>query len=241
MHEYTHLKARKGKEKVEKKFKFSDNPTVAKAVYGAIIALLCITAVVIGIIAANNRKKSTAPDPNPPITEQTPGDTTGENEENKNEGEKNEKTTYIAPASGKVSKAHSTSIPVYSETLEAWKIHTGIDIMTEDGAPVFAVAEGEVTAVYSDAMLGNTVEITHADGIVSKYSNLNATNLPVVGTVVECGAKIATVGDSAISEIADETHLHFEMYSNKASVDPLDYISEEAKKASLGIDESEAA
>ena len=226
---------------MEKKFKFSDNPTVAKAVYGAIIALLCITAVVIGIIAANNRKKSNTPEPNPPITDETPGDTSGENEGSNNEGEKNEKTTYIAPATGKVSKSHSTSIPVYSETLEAWKIHTGIDIMTEDGAPVFAVAAGEVTAVYSDAMLGNTVEITHADGMVSRYSNLGTSTLPVVGTVVESGAKIGTVGDSAISEIADEAHLHFEMFSEKTSVDPLEYISEEAKKASLGIDESEAA
>ena len=77
---------------MEKKFKFSDNPTVAKAVYGAIIALLCITAVVIGIIAANNRKKSNTPDPNPPITDETPGDTSGENEGSNNEGEKNEKT-----------------------------------------------------------------------------------------------------------------------------------------------------
>lgn len=226
---------------MEKKFKFSDNPTVAKAVYGAIIALLCITAVVIGIIAANNRKKSNTPDPNPPITEETPDDTAGENEGNNNEGEKNEKTTYIAPATGKVGKVHSTSVPVYSETLEAWKIHTGIDIMTEADAPVFAVAAGEVTAVYSDAMLGNTVEITHADGMVSRYSNLGTSTLPVVGTVVESGAKIGTVGDSAISEIADEAHLHFEMFSEKTSVDPLEYISEEAKKASLGIDESEAA
>ena len=228
---------------MEKKFKFSDNPTVAKAVYGAIIALLCITAIVIGIIAANNRKKSTGPDPTPPTSDETPGNTDDTNDENKDDGNKNENQpiTFIAPASGKVSKVHSTSVPVYSETLEAWKIHTGIDILTDDGASVFAVAAGEVTAVYSDPMLGNTVEITHANGIVSKYSNLGTGTLPVIGTSVESGAKIGTVGDSAISEIADETHLHFEMFSNKASVDPLEYISDEAKKVSLGIDESEAA
>jgi murein DD-endopeptidase MepM/ murein hydrolase activator NlpD len=226
---------------VEKKFKFSDNPTIAKAVYGAIIALLCITAIVVGIIAANNRKKSNTPDPTPPINDETNNTDTGDGE-NKDEGNKEEeKTTFIAPASGKVSKVHSTSIPVYSETLEAWKIHTGIDIMTEEGAPVFAVAAGEVTAVYADPMLGNTVEVTHANGIVSRYSNLGTAELPVVGTVVESGAKIGAIGDSAISEIADEAHLHFEMFSDKTSVDPLEYISEEAKEVSLGIDENEAA
>jgi len=228
---------------VEKKFKFSDNPTVAKAVYGAIIALLCITAVVVGIIAANNRKKSVTPEPTPPITDENQDSTGTGNGDNNDDGNKNEneKVTFIAPASGKVSKVHSTSIPVYSETLEAWKIHTGIDIMTDDGAPVFAVAAGEVTNVYSDPMLGNTVEITHANGVVSRYSNLATGALPVTGTVVESGAKIGTVGDSAISEIADETHLHFEMLVEKASVDPLEYISEEAKKVSLGIEENEAA
>ena len=228
---------------MEKKFKFSDNPTVAKAVYGAIIALLCITAVVVGIIAANNRKKSNTPEPTPPVTDGTQdgtndGSNDGNNENNNNE---EQKVTFIAPASGKVSKVHSTSVPVYSETLEAWKIHTGIDILTEDGAPVFAVAGGEVSAVYADPMLGNTVEITHANGMVSRYSNLGTGTLPVVGTTVESGAKIGTVGDSAISEIADEAHLHFEMFSDKTSVDPLEYISEDAKKVSLGIDDNEAA
>ena len=228
---------------MEKKFKFSDNPTVAKAVYGAIIALLCITAVVVGIIAANNRKKTDTPEPTPPVTDETPGNTDGGNDANKDDENKdeNQTVTFIAPATGKVSKVHSTSIPVYSETLEAWKIHTGIDIMTEDGAPVFAVAAGEVTAVYSDAMFGNTVEITHTNGMISKYSNLGTGTLPVVGTTVESGAKIGTVGDSAISEIADESHLHFEMFSEKTSVDPLEYISEEAKKVSLGIEDNEAA
>ena len=52
---------------MEKKIKFSDNPTVAKTVYGAIIALLCITAIIIGIVAANNRKKDNAPTEQPPV------------------------------------------------------------------------------------------------------------------------------------------------------------------------------
>ena len=90
-------------------------------------------------------------------------------------------------------------------------------------------------------MLGNTVEITHEGGIVSRYSNLSETSLPTVGTKVDSGAKIGCVGDSAISELADEAHLHFEMLVSGVSVNPLDYISEESKSASLGIDVSEAA
>ncbi len=228
---------------------------MAKAIYGAVIALLCITAIVVGIVAANNRKKPSENTPTPPITDES-GDGTGENNgsnagenggENggENEGgenkDENKPTVFIAPVVGRVYKEHSTTIPVYSETLEAWKIHTGIDISTEAGADVFAVAEGKVTRVYSDALLGNTVEITHANGVKSVYSNLSADGLVTAGVEVVSGAKIGTVGDSAISELADEAHLHFEMIAGEVSVNPLDYISEDAKRASLGIDTENAA
>ena len=234
---------------MEKKFKFSDNPTVAKVIYAAVIAALCITAIVVGIIAANNRKKNDIIDEKPPVSDggnqndgNTPPDDQNQNgEQNGGENTPSEKTTYIAPVSGKVMKEHSMTVPVYSETLEAWKIHTGIDISTAEAAEVFAVAAGEVTKVYADPMLGNTVEITHEGGVMSRYSNLDSKNLPTVGTKLDCGAKIGVVGDSAISEIADETHLHFEMFENDKAVNPLDYISEDAKKASLGIDTEEAA
>lgn len=230
---------------MEKKFKFSDNPTVAKTVYGAIIAILCITAIVVGIVAANNRKKDDVVDEKPPVSDG--GNTVNPPEENPDDKPGNEekppetKLNFIAPVIGKVMKGHSTSVPAYSTTLEAWKIHTGIDILTEEAADVFAVEAGEVTGVYTHPMLGNTVEITHANGTVSRYSNLASKGLPMIGTEVESGAKIGSVGDSAISELADEAHLHFEMLVNNTSVNPLDYISEDAKKVSLGITEEEAA
>ena len=239
---------RKGNQNLEKKFKFSENPTVAKALYGALIAILCISAIVIGIVAANNRKQDAVKDPGSTPPSDNIGEGDGGNAGNENEGEKpddkpadNEKLSFIAPVSGRVMKGHSLTVPVFSETLEAWKIHMGIDISTDENADVFAAAGGEVTRVYSDAMLGNTVEITHEGGIKTVYSNLAADGLVTVGTVVESGAKIGKVGDSAISELADEAHLHFEMLVSGVSVNPLDYISEESKSASLGIDVSEAA
>ena len=233
---------------MEKKFKFSENPTVAKALYGAVVALLCVSAIVIGIVAANNRKKEAVKEPdNSNIGDngENQGGNGSENEgEGENKGDKpadNEKLSFISPVAGRVMKEHSLTIPVFSETLEAWRIHTGIDISTEENAEVFAAADGEVTRVYSSAMLGNTVEITHEGGIKTVYSNLAADGLVTVGTVVDAGAKIGRVGDSAISELADEAHLHFELLVNEASVNPLDYIGEESKKTSLGIESGEAA
>ncbi len=229
---------------MEKKFKFSDNPTVAKSVYGAVIALLCITAIIVGIIAANNRKKDTPGDnQNPPVSD---GNESGDNGNTDggedNQGDSSDAVTFISPVSGKVMKHHSTDVPVYSTTLEEWRIHTGIDVSTAEGADVFAAAAGNVSKVYSDPLLGKTVEITHKDGSKSLYSNLSADGLVSVGKEVTSGEKIGVVGDSAISEIADEAHLHFEIVVNGASVDPLDYLTEESKQVSLGItDENEAA
>jgi murein DD-endopeptidase MepM/ murein hydrolase activator NlpD len=227
--------------KVEKKFKFSENPNAAKILYGAVIALLCVTAIIVGIIAANNRTKPVPPvDNQPPVSDNNNQDGNGDtNEEQKPPAQ--ERVTYISPVSGKVYKNHDTETPVYSETLEEWRIHTGIDISTAEGADVFASAAGEVTKVYSDALLGKTVEITHSDGSKTRYSNLSADGIISEGTTVVAGEKIGKVGDSAISEIADEVHLHFELIIDEAQKNPLDYISEESKKASLGIDtESEA-
>ena len=227
---------------MEKKVKFSDNPTVSKIVYGVVIALLCISAIVVGIIAANNRRGNDVTDP--PASDdgnntQTPGDNEGGDGNGNGTGNTdNKQTAYIAPVAGKVIKGHSTTTPVYSTTLEEWRIHTGIDIMTEAGADVFACESGEVTKVYKDPLLGVSIEITHADGVKSVYKNLSGeVEMPAVGTKVEKGEKIGEVGDSAIMEIADEAHLHFEMIADDKQVDPLDYITKESQQSSLGITE----
>ena len=44
------------------------------------------------------------------------------------------------------------------------------------------------------------------------------------GTRVQKGQVIATAGDTALSEISEDSHLHFELSVNGESVDPSDYI-----------------
>ncbi len=221
---------------MEKKFKFSDNPTLSKVVYGIVVALLCVSAIVVGIIAANNRQTE-PPVENPPVDDggnetPTPGTDTDNDKEN---GDK--QVSYIAPCVGMVIKGHSDSTPVYSTTLEEWRIHTGIDIMTEEGAAVFAAESGDVTSVYNDPLFGCSIEITHADGLKSIYKNLLADSVKVKsGDKVTRGDELAKVGDSAIIEIADEPHLHFEMKTGDKLVNPLDYIDKESQKTSLGIE-----
>ena len=216
---------------MEKKFKFSGKPLTAKIVYAAVIAILCISAIVVGIVSAASRAKEDSL-PNEPVTD---GNDTPSPAPEDNPSE--EKETFISPVVGQVVLSHDLSMPVYSTTLDEWRVHAGIDISTEDGAPVYASEAGTVSRVYNDPLLGFTVEITHKGNFKTRYSNLDAkdTGLVSVGDTVESGQRIGSVGDSSVSELAEEPHLHFEMLFNGVKVNPLDYLSEASKRASLGI------
>ena len=226
---------------MEKKFKFSDKDTASKIIYLTVIAILCVSAIVIGIVAANNRKK-TDDQSDPPVSEggednnSSDGNGSTEPPKDNNEDTKPKPLTFASPVIGTVIKSHSTTVPVFSNTLDEWRIHTGLDIMADEGADVLAAADGEVTGVYQDPMLGRTVEITHSDTHKTYYSNLDADTVFVKeGDAVKLGDKIGVIGDTTVSEMADEPHLHFEMFVSGVSVNPLDYFTEESKETALGI------
>ena len=212
---------------MEKKIKFSENPTVSKIVYAIVIAILAVSAIVIGIVSAASTREDPTPDGG---TVQTPPEDENQNgtEDGKNE---NAALTFITPANGTVTAIHNATVPVFSDTLGAWRIHTGIDICTDEGADVFAAANGEVTKVYSDELLGLSVEITHGNNIKTVYSNLadDGSVAVSVGDTVKRGDRLGTVGDTSISELAEEAHLHFELLVNDVSVNPLDYITKESE------------
>ena len=209
---------------MEKNFRFSDKPTAQKIVYGAVIAILCITVVVIGILSASLNKNSTS---QPPVSDNSQN-TAPPAEEKPLEKPVEEKLKLSSPTVGEMVKGHSHDTPVFSDTLEEWRVHTGIDISAEDGAEVVAAADGMISAIYDDPMLGRTVEVTHTQNIKTVYSNLTVEDAAFisVGDYVERGDRIGTVGDTSISELADESHLHFEVKLADQAVNPLDYMSE---------------
>jgi murein DD-endopeptidase MepM/ murein hydrolase activator NlpD len=226
---------------MDKKFKFSDQPITAKITYTVVVAILAISAIVVGMVSAGQANK----DPIPSIDENLPvvDNTQKEEEENtappenEKEDEKPAALVFTSPTKGSVAKGHSVDTPVFSQTLGDWRVHTGIDISAELGSDVIAVAGGTVTAIRNDHFFGKTIEITHDGGIISVYSNLSNDGISVkVGDKVNAGAKIGTVGDTSLTELADEAHLHFEIFVSGVSVNPLDYISEESKKTDLGIE-----
>ena len=224
---------------MDKKFKLSDQPQKVKIIYASVIAVLCVTAMVIGIFSSLDKNEGMLdenPTVNLPVDSETNNQSPSETE--KEENKEPDKLTFVSPVVGNITKGHSIDTPVFSDTLNEWRVHTGIDISADEGSNVYASAKGVVIRVYNDPFLGNTVEVSHEGGIVSVYSNLSPTDIKVKeGDNVTSGALIGKVGDSSLSELADESHLHFAIKVNGVSVNPLDYISEDSKKASLGITE----
>ena len=209
---------------MEKKFKFSDKSAVSKIVYITVIAILCVSAIVIGIVASNSRKGNT-PEPELP-GDSTGGDSSGGNnntgDSGNNEGGNNTgeggneqkpevKLTFVSPVVGTVIKSHSTTVPVFSVTLDEWRIHTGLDISTEESAEVFAAADGTVTTVQTEYIpnydKGMYVIIDHGNGYETLYSHCSAI-LVREGDTVHAGDVIAQIGNTGWSAGA---HLHFEL------------------------------
>ena len=224
---------------MKKNVKFGLRELTPKVVYAIVIAILCVTAIVVGIVAAASKSKDSGePQDTPPVIDGG-GDNTPPPDDTPDDTPSKEALYFVSPVVGSVATEHAEDAPVFSITLGEWRLHTGIEILTEEDAPVYAAEDGTVSAVYKDALLGYTVEITHDEDTKTVYSNLKGDELVTmkVGDEVKSGDRIGTVGDTAITELADEAHLHFELFYKGEAKNPLDYISEESKEASLRIKE----
>ena len=102
----------------------------------------------------------------------------------------------------------------------AWSFHTGVDLGAGEGTPIYATRSGTVTtATYSD-VYGNYVTINHGDGYSSLYGHM--THYVVsAGEYVSQGEVIGYVGSTGWST---GPHLHFTIYYNGSTVNPMDYI-----------------
>ena len=209
------------------------------------IALLIIT--VTAVIA--NRSKDPAPLPDNETEKSTIKQTESEKNTESEKSTETEKTTqkpsggsssvssgipsFTLPVSGTLTNKHDPELQIFSPTMNDYRVHLGIDIQTEKNAPVYAAADGTVSKIWVDTLMGYCIAIKHSGNCVTVYKNLAAT-LPegiAEGTSVRSGQLIATVGNSAMVEVADEDHLHFEMTVSDLAVDPLKYFDEDTLKA----------
>ena len=154
-------------------------------------------------------------------------ETEGKEKETETVEEKEEEKTpnFIKPVEGEILREFAKNKLVYSNTLEEWITHSGIDIKADKTTVVKASAEGTVKSIKNDPRYGLTVVIEHTSGFRSVYSNLLTTEFVIVGEKVKQGQTIGTVGNTATFEIADEPHLHFEILKDNEALDPSLYIN----------------
>jgi murein DD-endopeptidase MepM/ murein hydrolase activator NlpD len=96
------------------------------------------------------------------------------------------------------------------------RFHAGLDLRADEGTPVYASADGIVSASESAGAYGNLVILDHAGGLQTLYAH-HQRNLVRVGDAVRRGQPIALVGHTGN---ATGDHLHFEVRWNDGTVDP---------------------
>lgn len=108
-------------------------------------------------------------------------------------------------------------------------IHTGIDLRGDTGEPVRATATGTVTIAGRQGGYGNMVEISHGNGLATRFGHLSSISVKV-GQVVRIGEIIGNIGSTGFST---GPHLHYETRVNGQPVDPQKFLR---AGASLGDD-----
>lgn len=125
-------------------------------------------------------------------------------------------------------------------TAGAGTYHSGIDVAAPTGVEVVATFSGEVTYIGFYGANGYTIKVS--DGVYTAYySHLSPYFLVYVGQYVNKGDIIATVGPKNVYGVLNNPyrdlkgnptngattgpHLHFSLYLNGKSVNPLDYLS----------------
>lgn len=132
--------------------------------------------------------------------------------------------SFQKPVEGDIVREYAKDNLIYSNTLAEWVTHMGIDIKADKTTVVKSAEAGTVKSIKNDPRYGLTIVIEHDNGFQTVYSNLLTSEFVVEGEKVEKGQSIGTVGNTAVFEIADDPHLHFEILKDSIQVDPSVYL-----------------
>ena len=99
-------------------------------------------------------------------------------------------------------------------------MHSGLDFKGPIGAPIRAAAKGKVSFAGVKAGYGKTIEISHGNGLMTRYAHMSAYHARV-GQEVEAGDLIGAIGNTGRST---GPHLHFEVRINDRAVNPRPFL-----------------
>jgi murein DD-endopeptidase MepM/ murein hydrolase activator NlpD len=132
-------------------------------------------------------------------------------------------TPSIMPTAGWLSSPYGMRNDPFTGN---WQMHWGVDISTNEGNPIVATADGIVIKVQKDKYLGNSVTISHGNGITTIYGHMMDRKTRVVreGQKVKRGDVIGYVGHTGK---AVGPHVHYEIHVDGKPVNPYRYLLEE--------------
>ncbi|WP_416385532.1 M23 family metallopeptidase [Tsuneonella sp. CC-YZS046] len=99
-------------------------------------------------------------------------------------------------------------------------MHAGLDFRGPVGAPIYAAAKGKVSFAGRKSGYGNCIEISHGNGLMTRYAHMSAFRAKV-GQEVAAGAVIGAIGSTGRST---GPHLHFEVRINDRAVNPRPFL-----------------
>lgn len=146
------------------------------------------------------------------------GDTDGDNDTDHTPPSGNESFVFPMPYCTMLTSAYGYRIhPITGN----YAFHSGVDLAAGVGTEIYATKSGTVTTSEENYIYGNYVVINHLDGYSSLYGHM--THLIVSeGEYVRQGQVIGYVG---LTGWTNGPHLHFTLYYNGSTVNPMNYIS----------------
>ena len=173
----------------------------------------------------NNQNNTTGQNNQNNQNKQNQSNTENNGDASKNANSVENNAEFIRPIEGETAKIFSMDSLIYSETLQEWVTHRGIDIKAEKGAEVKAIADGTIKSIKTDPRYGISIIIKHSKGFESVYACLlNEAQGLKEGDTIKQGQVIGNVGNSGIFESAEGMHLHFEMTKDGDYVNPDIYV-----------------
>lgn len=100
------------------------------------------------------------------------------------------------------------------------KAHFGLDIAAAYGSPILATARGTVVAVATTPSYGHAIDVDHRNGYITRYAHATRI-LAEEGDEVMRGDTIGLVGQTGS---ATGPHVHYEIFKDGWSVDPVDFL-----------------